>query len=279
MKIAVASGKGGTGKTTIAVNLALSIKNVQLIDCDVEEPNCNIFLNMRLRKVNSVSIPVPVIDNNRCIHCGRCSKNCQYNAIVTLPDETIVFSELCHGCGLCSIVCPVDAITEENRVIGIIEKGDGEMEFLRGILNISEALSTPIIRKLKEGIKKNKIAILDAPPGAGCPVIETISDVDYCVLVTEPTPFGLYDLKIMVELCRRLNLKFGVIINRYGIGNSSVENFCHKEKIPILMKISNDKRIMELYSRGIAFVDKIPEKRREFIKLFHMIGNETDSGN
>lgn len=131
MKIAIASGKGGTGKTTIAVNLALSLENVQLIDCDVEEPNCNVFLNINLTKVEDVSIPIPKIDKEKCIHCGTCSRKCQYNAIVYLPEETIVFSELCHGCGLCSLVCPVGAITEEERVIGIIEKGDGEVEFLQ----------------------------------------------------------------------------------------------------------------------------------------------------
>jgi len=280
MRIVVASGKGGTGKTTMAVNLALSVGNVKLVDCDVEEPNCNLFLNLNLKKIEDVSIPVPVIDNEKCTGCGKCSKNCQYNAIVVLQNEATVFGELCHGCGLCSLLCPSNAITERERVIGIIESGNGKgIEFVRGVLNIGEAMSTPLIRRLKEIVNDDENIILDAPPGAACPVIETVSDADYCILVTEPTPFGLYDLRISVELCRKLGVPFGVIINRCDIGDSGVENFCNKEEIPILMKIPNDKKIAELYSRGIPFVDEMPEWREKFIDVFNGIKNETNLGN
>jgi len=292
MIIAIASGKGGTGKTTVAVNLALSLENIQLIDCDVEEPNSNLFLNLNLEKLEEVSIPVPVIDSEKCNHCGECAKLCEYNAIASILEETMVFKELCHGCGLCAMACPQGAIREEDRVIGVIEKGDienrrfsindkskdlsfGEIEFLQGILNIGEAMSTPLIKRLKEKVNDEKIVILDVPPGAACPVIEAISGVDYCILVTEPTPFGLYDLKIAVELCRGLKVPFGVIINQDGIGNQETEEFCKNEKIPILLKIPHDKKIAELYSEGIPFIREMPEWRERFRELFERIKNET----
>ena len=271
MNIAIASGKGGTGKTTVAVNLALSLENVQLIDCDVEEPNSNLFLNLELEKVEEVSIPVPVIDPNKCTHCGLCSKLCEYNAIASMPEETMVFKELCHGCSLCTMACPQGAIHEEDRAIGIIEKGSNDIEFLRGLLNIGEAMSTPLIKRLKERINEEKTTILDVPPGAACPVIEALSGVDYCILVTEPTPFGLYDLRIAIELCRNLEIPFGVIINRDGIGNQETEEFCRKEGIPVLLRIPQDRRIAELYSEGIPFVNEMPEWKEKFIELYNAI--------
>jgi len=271
MIIAIASGKGGTGKTTVAVNLALSLENVQLIDCDVEEPNSNLFLNLELEKVEDVSIPIPVIDPRKCNHCGLCAKICEYNAIASIPGSTMVFKELCHGCGLCGMACPQEAIHEEDRTIGIIERGSNDIEFLRGLLNIGEAMSTPLIKRLKEKVNSEKTVILDVPPGAACPVIEAIGGVDYCILVTEPTPFGLYDLKIAVELCRSLGVEFGVIINQDGIGNQETEEFCKSEKIPVLLKIPHNKRIAELYSEGIPFVNEMPEWREKFIELYNAI--------
>ena len=271
MIIAIASGKGGTGKTTVAVNLTLSLDNVQLIDCDVEEPNSNLFLKLKLEKVEDVSIQIPVIDEEKCTHCGKCSELCQYNALAVLPDKVMVFKELCHGCGLCQMACPQGAITEKDRTIGIIEKADGEIEFLRGVLNIGEAMSTPLIKRLKEKMNREKTVILDVPPGTACPVIEAISGVDYCLLVTEPTPFGLYDLRLAVELCKELNVKFGVIINRDGMGNQDTENFCNEQGIPILLRIPYDRKIAELYSKGIPFVREIPEWRERFGDVFRKI--------
>ena len=271
MIIAIASGKGGTGKTTVAVNLTLSLDNVQLIDCDVEEPNSNLFLKLKLEKVEDVSIQIPVIDEEKCTHCGKCSELCQYNALAVLPDKVMVFKELCHGCGLCQMACPQGAITEKDRTIGIIEKADGEIEFLRGVLNIGEAMSTPLIKRLKEKMNREKTVILDVPPGTACPVIEAISGVDYCLLVTEPTPFGLYDLRLAVELCKELNVKFGVIINRDGMGNQDTENFCNEQGIPILLRIPYDRKIAELYSKGIPFVREMPEWRARFKDVFRKI--------
>ena len=271
MNIAIASGKGGTGKTTVAVNLALSLENVQLIDCDVEEPNSNLFLDIALEKAEEVSIPIPVIDPKKCNHCGICAKLCEYNAIASIPGSTMVFKELCHGCGLCAMACPPGAIREEDRTIGILEKGSNDMEFLRGLLNIGEAMSTPLIKRLKERINGEKTTILDVPPGAACPVIEALSGVDYCILVTEPTPFGLYDLKIAVGLCRDLKIPFGVIINRDGIGNQETEEFCGKEGIPVLMRIPQDRRIAELYSEGVPFVREMPEWKEKFVELYNTI--------
>ncbi len=274
MIIAIASGKGGTGKTTVAVNLALSLEHIQLIDCDVEEPNSNLFLNLELEKVEDVSIPFPVIDEERCTHCGKCSELCEYNALAVLPDRVMVFKELCHGCGLCQIACPQGAITEKNRVIGTIEKGKNDIEFLQGVLNIGEAMSTPLIKRLKEKIDARKNVILDVPPGVACPVIEAISGVDYCLLVTEPTPFGLYDLKLAMELCRGLGVRFGIIINRDGIGNKDTENFCNEQGIPILLRIPYDRKIAELYSEGIPFVKEMPEWGERFREVFERIQRE-----
>ncbi len=274
MIIAVASGKGGTGKTTVAVNLAISLENVQLLDCDVEEPNSNLFLNLKLERVGDASIPVPVIDPEKCTHCGICSKICEYNAIASIPGKTMVFRELCHGCGLCQMACPEGAISEEEEVIGVIEKGSNNIEFLRGLLNIGETMSTPLIKKLKERVDKEKTVILDVPPGAACPVIEALSGVDYCILVTEPTPFGLYDLKIAVELCRDMKIPFGVIINRDNIGNHETREFCNQENIPILLRIPQDRRIAELYSNGIPFVNEMPEWKERFREIFEIIKNE-----
>ncbi len=272
MIIAIASGKGGTGKSTVAVNLSLSLENVQLIDCDVEEPNSNLFLNLDLEKDEEVYLKIPKIDEENCTHCKRCAEFCEYNALAVLEDKVMVFEQLCHGCGLCSMVCPTNAITEKNRSIGVIEKSRDGIDFIRGVLNIGEAMSTPIIRRLKEKTDKKKTVILDVPPGTACPVIEAITGCDYCMLVTEPTPFGLYDLKIAVELCKKLKVRFGVIINRDGIGDEKTEEFCKKEDIDIILRIPYNRRIAELYSEGKPFIDEMPEwktKLREVYRRIH----------
>lgn len=277
MNIAVASGKGGTGKTTIAINMALSLGNVQLLDCDVEEPNANIFLNAKMEKSEDVTIMIPEIDKEKCDYCGKCSEFCMYNALAVVPSKVLVFPELCHSCGGCKLVCPKDAISYRERAIGRIEHGHAkELDFYHGILNVGEAMALPVIKALKKKVNNSKEVILDAPPGTSCPVIETIRGSDYCILVTEPTPFGLHDLKLAVEVVKHLYIPFGVIINRDGVGDKKVELHCRKEKIPILMKIPHSEEIAQLYSKGIPFVNEISVWREEFIKLFKQIQGEIE---
>ncbi len=273
--ISVASGKGGTGKTTIATNMALSIANVQLLDCDVEEPDSHLFLDMDLEKVEDVYLSVPVVDKEKCDFCQKCSKFCQYNAIAVLPSDILIFPQLCHGCGGCILVCPKGALTEETRIIGIIEGGTSNgVEFYHGVLNIGEPMATPVIKTLKKKIDKEKNAILDSPPGTSCPAVETIRGTDFCLLVTEPTPFGLYDLKLAVEVVKHLAVPFGVVINRDGIGDDRVEKFCMERDIPILMKIPQNEDIARLYSNGQPFVLEMPEWKEEFVRLFEVVRRE-----
>jgi MinD superfamily P-loop ATPase len=273
MKIAIASGKGGTGKTTVSLNLALSLSDVQLFDCDVEEPNCNLFLGFDLEKVEDVVCQVPVINQEKCNICRQCSDFCRYNALAALPDRVLFFPSLCHGCGGCAVLCSEKAIQESQRSLGVIEKAKGESspEFYRGLLNIGETMTSSVIKTLKKYIDDRKTAILDAPPGTACPVIASIGDVDYCVLVTESTPFGFHDLRLAVDVVRSLKVPFGVIINRWGLGDSRVEEYCKAEGIPILLKIPNDLKIAELYSRGIPFVREMPEWNEKFLGMFEAI--------
>ena len=280
MKIAFASGKGGTGKTTVSVNLALALSDVQLFDCDVEEPNCNLFLGFELEKVEDVVCLVPVIDPEKCSLCGQCSDFCRYNALATLPTRVLVFPSVCHGCGGCIILCPEKAIRESSRPIGVIEKTKkgSSPEFYRGLLNIGEATASPVIKMLKKHIDDRKTAIIDAPPGTACPVIASISDVDYCVLVTEPTPFGLYDLKLAIDVVKMLKIPFGVVVNRYGLGDLKVEEYCETEGIPILLKIPNERKIAELYSQGIPFVREMPEWNEKFLCMFEAIKSQLSCG-
>ena len=271
MKVAIASGKGGTGKTAIATNLAVS-NNITLFDCDVEEPNAHLFFDIKLQKVEDVCLKIPIIDEKKCTLCGKCSKFCQYNAIAVLPSHVLFFPELCHGCSGCKLICPEGAISEGERSIGVIEKGTvNKIDFYRGILNIGEAMATPIIKALKKRIKESKDVILDSPPGNACPMIETIKDVDYCILVTEPTPFGLYDLKLAVDIVKKFNLPFGVIINKDGIGNKGVEKYCMEEGIEILMKIPYSREIASLYSKGKLFALEMQEWKEKFQELFMVI--------
>jgi MinD superfamily P-loop ATPase len=273
LKIAVASGKGGTGKTTIAVNLALSInKEVQLLDCDVEEPNCHIFMKPAFTHSESIGIPVPEVDLSRCNNCGECGRICQYSAIVAIGKKVLIFPELCHGCGGCSLVCPEGAVSEVNRELGVVEKGwsDG-IEFIQGKLRISEAMAPPLIRAVKRNIDLNKTAIIDAPPGTSCPVIEAVKGSDFCILVTEPTPFGLNDLALAVGAVRILKIPFGVIVNQADIGDQGVSEYCRGESIPILMEIPNDRGIAEAYSRGKTIVEVKPEWKERFCALFDNI--------
>ena len=272
MKIAVASGKGGTGKTTVSTNLALSLDNVQYLDCDVEEPNSAIFLKPVIEEKLPVEIPVPVIDEEKCDYCRKCVKMCAFNALVVLGEKALFFPELCHGCGGCTWICPQKAITEQDRIIGTVEKGHaGKIEFIQGLLNVGEPMAPPIIKKQRSYIKDGKTVILDSPPGPSCPVIETIRETDFCALVTEPTPFGLNDLVLAVETVREIGVPFGVIINQHGIGDDAVDRYCNTEGIEILMRIPWDRRIAEAYSKGEPAVELFPEMKKDFQQVFSRI--------
>ncbi len=275
MIISIASGKGGTGKTTIATNFALSLDNVQLIDCDVEEPNANIFLNTKINEHEDISVSIPEIDKTKCDFCGKCSDFCAYNALAVVPSDVLVFPELCHSCGGCELVCPQNAVSWRERVVGKVEHGMAEgIDFYHGLLNVGEIQAIPVIKALKRKVDKSKNVILDAPPGTSCPVIETVGGSDYCILVTEPTPFGLHDLKLAVDVVRHLYIPFGVIINRDGVGDKKVELYCQNEKIPVLMKIPHSEEIAQLYSRGIPFVNELPDWGDGFQNLFSRIQSE-----
>jgi len=275
MIISVASGKGGTGKTTVAVNLALSLKNIQFIDCDVEEPNAHIFLKPRIAGEKKANIPVPEVDEAKCTYCGKCREVCAYHAIAVLPGSdgkkgsVLIFPHLCHGCGACSLLCPQGAIKEVNKEIGAIEIGEkGNMQFIHGRLNIGEAMSPPLIRQVKEYINSTRTVIIDAPPGTSCPVITAVKESDFCMLVTEPTPFGLNDLILAVEVLRKLQIPFGVVINRSDIGDGKVEDYCANEHIPVLMKIPFSREIAVSYSEGVPIVEKDASYQDKFINLY-----------
>jgi len=272
MIISIASGKGGTGKTTVATNLALSITNAQILDCDVEEPNSHIFIKPEIKDKKVISIPVPEVDNSKCDGCGKCQEVCVYNAIAVVNKRVLVFSELCHGCGSCSYFCPHGAIKEVNKEIGSVEIGDkGNLQFIHGRLNIGEMMAPPLIKAVKKYIHPDKTVIIDAPPGTSCPVITAIKDSDFVILVTEPTPFGLNDLILAVEVVKILNIPFGVVINRSDLGNEDTDDYCGKENIPILMRIPFKKEIAVAYSKGIAVVEALPEYKKRFQKLFRGI--------
>jgi MinD superfamily P-loop ATPase len=270
--ISVASGKGGTGKTTVAVNLALSLNNVQLLDCDVEEPNSHIFIKPLFKRRDPVFVPIPVVDQKKCDGCGRCKEVCAYNAIAVTNKKVLIFPELCHGCGSCEYFCPNDALKEEEEEIGVVEIGEKDgIEFVHGKLNIGKMMAPPVIRAVKKHISRKKTAIIDVPPGTSCPVITAIKDTDFVILVTEPTPFGLNDLSLAVEVVRKLKIPFGVIINRSSLGDKKTDKYCAKENISILMRIPFSKKIAEIYSRGDSIVEYLPEYKEKFLRLFKEI--------
>jgi MinD superfamily P-loop ATPase len=269
MIISVASGKGGTGKTTVAVNLALSIDNVQLLDCDVEEPNAHLLLNPTIKQTQIVTVSVPFVNEKLCNHCGKCAEFCQYNAIFAGPDKVLIFPDLCHSCGGCALVCPREAISKEKHKIGTLNIGSaGDLDLVYGELEVGEPMAVPIIKEVKRYAAKDKSVILDSPPGTSCPVIQTVKDSDFCILVTEPTPFGLHDLKIMIQVLESMGIPFGVVINRAGVGDNRVYEYCDKEAIGILLEIPYERRIAELYSRGIPFSKEMPEWKKKFQTLF-----------
>ena len=277
MRIAVASGKGGTGKTTVAVNLAraaaLEERRVQLLDSDVEEPDCALFLRPRLVETPYVEVPIPVVDDDACTHCGTCSEVCAYKAIVELPSAVLVFPELCHACGACALLCPEKAISEEPRRTGQLEIGEAEgVAMVTGVLDVGEAKAPPVVKAVRE--RTDPAAdpvIIDAPPGTSCPVIESVRGADLVLLVTEPTPFGLNDLQLAVEMVRALGLPSAVVVNRCDVGDREVYEYCDAEGIEVVMEIPDDRALAEAYARGRAAVDAVPGYRERFTALLHRL--------
>jgi MinD superfamily P-loop ATPase len=273
--ISVASGKGGTGKTTVAVNLALSLEkqySVQFLDCDVEEPNAHIFLKPHFLQSQPVFLPIPEVIEEKCTYCGHCAEVCAYNAIAVLKDSVLIFPELCHGCGGCSLLCPEKAIKEKGKRIGIMDFGSANnLQFIQGKLDIGQAMSPPLIRAVKKYLNNTRSVIIDIPPGTSCPVVEAVKGSDFCLLVTEPTPFGLNDLRLTVETIKQMRIPIGVIINRADIGNRKVKDYCQQENIPVLMTIPFDRDIAVAYSEGKAIIETQPEYKQKFIELFENI--------
>ena len=283
MKIAVASGKGGTGKSTVSTNLAYFLskicKDVALLDCDVEEPNCHIFMKPEFNYSEKIYVPVPKINEEKCIACekcgGKCAEVCQYNALAFVKEKVLVFEELCHGCGSCSLICPADAIEEKGREVGVVEEGLAQgFKFIHGKSRIGEAMSPPLIKAVKKKAEEQdiKLQILDCPPGTSCPVIAAVSETDFVFMVTEPTPFGLYDLKLAVEVIRKIGLPFGVVINRSNENDKLIEDYAGKENIKILTKIPDDRRIAECYSKGEIVLRAMPEFKKFFKPLVNIAG-------
>jgi len=277
MKIAIASGKGGTGKTTIATNLACigasSGHRVQYLDCDVEEPNGHIFLKPDIKKTRTVSVDVPQVDLKKCTGCGKCSEICQYSAIVHLKDNNVLtFEQLCHSCGGCLRVCPSDAIKPKLLDIGDIEFGKaGKIDFVHGRLRIGYVRTVSLIKEVKSHIKQDSLAILDVPPGTSCPVVEAVKEADFVLLVTEPTPFGLNDLKLAVGMVRELKIPFAVVVNRSDPDEQMTNQYCQDENIDIIFEVPDDRRIAEAYSIGKMIVDVLPNYKEQFSKLYEYL--------
>ena len=273
MIISIASGKGGTGKTTVATNMAVSLGgDVQLLDCDVEEPNAHLFIHPVIKEVKTITTPVPEVDMEKCNLCGKCGEICQFKAIVVIGETVLPFPEMCHSCGGCMEVCPEKAITETGRELGVIERGRRNgLEFIHGKLRVGEAMSPPLIRKVREYARPEALTIIDAPPGTSCPVIASMKGADFVLLVTEPTPFGLNDLKLAVGAVNILGIPCGLVINRSDMGDDQVKIYAKKENLPILMEIPFDRKIAEAYSRGEMIVDVMPEWKEKFLKLHHQI--------
>jgi len=276
MKIAVASGKGGTGKTTVSLALALTAPGrVSLLDCDVEEPNGDIFLNLENIKEESVFVPVPQVDEKKCTLCGKCAEICQFNAIVFFGTPPMIFKELCHSCGGCAKVCPSSAIVEKEHKIGVVISGnDKNIEFLQGKMDVGVAMAPPVIKKVLAKINNPYFNVIDAPPGTSCSMISAVKDSDYTIIVTEPTPFGFNDMKIAVETVEKLSLDFGVIINKADTDYDETEIYCQDKNIDILMKIPDDINIAKAYSKGIPLTESMPEYKTKFAQLWNTISDK-----
>ncbi len=263
MRIAVASGKGGTGKTTVSVNLS-AFTGLKLYDCDVEEPNAKIFFKGEERE-RPVYRPVPEVREN-CNFCGVCKDVCQYNAIVVLKNEVIVFPEICHSCGACVYLCPQNAMEEVDKKVGRIVDvyTDGRNALTYGELDIGEVSPVPVIKAMKEGMERN--AVIDCPPGVSCPMVESVRDVDFVILVAEPTPFSFHDLKIAADVVKSIGKRFGVVINKYGLPYD-IEDKCRKEGFEILGKIPFSREFAEIYSKGLL----LESLKDEFLSIYDKV--------
>jgi MinD superfamily P-loop ATPase len=280
MIISIASGKGGTGKTTVATNLAVSVNGpVQLLDCDVEEPNVHLFLRPSIEETKTITTPVPDIDLEKCTYCKKCAEICRFRAIAVLGDTVLTFPELCHSCGGCTAICPEGAITEKGRELGVLETGAmNGVSFAHGRLRVGEAMAPPLIRVVRECTWEDGLTLIDAPPGTSCPVIAAMKNTDFVLLVTEPTPFGLHDLKLAVEAVKILKIPMGLVINRADMGDDTVRGYARAEGVPILMEIPFDRKIAESYSRGDMFALAMPEWKARFRELVGQIETLTGKG-
>ncbi len=277
MKISIASGKGGTGKTLVATSIAVSLASldgtqVTIADCDVEEPNSYLFFPDRiLLERKECHVPVPVIDEEKCTHCGKCSEVCAYHALAVLPQTVLLFPELCHGCGACTIICPEKAVSDGSRSVGeIFRARSNGLDIIWGELGLGEARTTPLIKAVKNEAG-GKMVIVDCPPGTSCSLVESVRGTDFCLLVTEPTPFGLYDLDIAIKVLEKMNIPRGVLVNKSGMGDQKVYEYLEKKNIPLLMEIPLDRKIAELYSHGEIFAEKMPEWKARFVGMVRKI--------
>lgn len=273
MIVSVASGKGGTGKTLVSTNMALALgEKLTFLDCDVEEPNAHLFLKPEKELVELVTTPVPSVDESKCTFCKKCSDICRFNAIIVVGTNVMVFRDLCHSCGGCMVVCPENAISETGRELGTIEYGQRDsIRVVQGRLRIGEAMSPPMIKKVREAIFPDQLTIIDAPPGTSCPVIAAMNGTDFVLMVTEPTPFGLYDLQLAVEAVKLLGIPAGLVINRCNIGDRQVYDYAESQNISVLLEIPFDRKIAEIYSCGKSIVEELPEWKDKFIRLYRDI--------
>lgn len=276
MVISVASGKGGTGKTTVATNLAYSLgKRAVILDCDVEEPNAHLFLKPVFSETETVNAQIPVVNMELCTLCRKCAEICRFRAIAVVGKTVLVFPELCHSCGGCFEVCKDGALTEGSRELGVVERGkSGELGFVKGCLRVGEAMSPPLIKKVRACQNPDRINIIDAPPGTSCPVISAMRGADFVLMVTEPTPFGLHDLILAVGAVKILGIPHGLVINRADMGDDKVREYARAENIPILMEIPFDRRIAECYSKGGLIAEMYPEWKESFQELFQKIQSQ-----
>ncbi|MFH1195829.1 MAG: ATP-binding protein [bacterium] len=277
MIISIASGKGGTGKTTVAASLASVVHESVYIDCDVEEPNGHLLLKPKIVSEESAEKLLPQIDHDKCNFCGKCVEVCEFNALINLKFEIVLFEEMCHGCGACKYFCPSKIITERAKEIGIIRVGitKEKILFADGILNIGEVAAAPLIKEVKKKIVEGRTNIIDSPPGTSCSMVETVKDSDFCILVTESTPFGLNDLKLAIDVLKTIEIPFGVVINKYDPSFTEMENYLKENGIEVFLKIPFDRRYAETYSEGRLPINKYPELRNDFILLHKKIIEQT----